>query len=199
MWWPTHFTCVCPDTPGVTERCKLLTIDFITKQPKEQPQQSQEELNPFMQHPLQEHEQRHPVLSVKVTLQRMSAGPGACTEQDRERCNQEQQDEEQQQQDDALQQQQRCNRSSSPIRQRFQCFCNSCRRISSTNSYSMVAYNGQQCCEQAYACVLEYPLFQLQSSDYIVPADIFDRGLQQWSIISNRDKFTMLWDDTPYM
>jgi hypothetical protein len=45
-------------------------------------------------------------------------------------------------------------------------------------------------------CTLEYPLFQLESSDYIVPLELYERGVQAWRSLRKGDRFSMMWDGT---
>eukprot|EP00775_Hariotina_reticulata_P013608 gene13608-13733_t len=47
-----------------------------------------------------------------------------------------------------------------------------------------------------HMCTLEYPLFQLESSDYIVPVELYERGLQAWGSLRKGDRFSMMWDGT---
>lgn len=58
-------------------------------------------------------------------------------------------------------------------------------------------------CFQAGHCILAadhgfvLPLLP-QSSDYLVAADVFDKGIKSWQTLQHGDAFTMLWDGEPY-
>jgi hypothetical protein len=51
-------------------------------------------------------------------------------------------------------------------------------------------------CSTSHMCTLEYPLFQLESSDYIVPLELYERGVQAWRSLRKGDRFSMMWDGT---
>lgn len=47
-------------------------------------------------------------------------------------------------------------------------------------------------------CTVEYPVLQLDSSDYVVPLKLYDKGIADWSTLAPRDGFVMTWDGQPY-
>jgi hypothetical protein len=174
---------------GVVERCKLLDVQYISKQYLPQA----EDDDPFGEHNVPA-EQRI-ALSIRVTLQRL-ANPQLRGSPQKSPEKQEEQ-------------QQRPGSCCS-------CYGDECAGCSSPSDKenkqraaaadASAAANGTaaQCndsscsgCGEALVCVLEYPVLHLEGNDYIVPASVFDRGMADWSSLTAKDRFVMLWDGRP--
>lgn len=183
---------------GVVERCKLLDVQYISKQYLPQA----EDDNPFGEHNVPA-EQRV-ALSIRVTLQRLANSQQRCSPQKAA----EQQGE--QQQDDTEQQRpgsccschgdERAGCGSPSDKENKQNKQQASDRDASKAADSTaVPCSSSSCsgCGEALLCVLEYPVLHLEGNDYIVPAAVFDRGMAEWSSLTAKDRFVMLWDGRP--
>lgn len=158
----------CIHFAELTERCKLLEVRYIRK--TYQQTGTTEDPDPFGEHATaaQPNQQQRFVLSVRLTLQKMGPMQQLTTYHPPH-------------EEDSTQQRQPDHSSGSSLGNR-----------------DLYPHGLQQTWAQGYICSLEYPLFQLDSSDYIISAQIFDQGMQQWSTLEPKDPFTMLWDGNPF-
>jgi hypothetical protein len=184
----------CYPAAGVVERCKLLDVQYISKQYLPQAEGD----DPFGEHNVPA-EQRV-ALSIRITLQRL---PNTLQQHSAQKLQVKQ--EEQQQGGEAQQRpgsccscrgddKAGCSSPSNNENQQAEAGADT-----STDAANGVApqCNGSSCCGQALVCVLEYPVLHLEGNDYIVPLAVFDRGMADWSTLTAKDRFVMVWDGRP--
>lgn len=182
--------CSCP-LAGVVERCKLLDVQYISKQYTPQEQQP-DSSNPFREHQQQQQQPQvqATVLTVRLTLQRLSSPRQQLLLQQAQlrHCH------------DAAQQEccscQERNRTEAELPQQEE--QQHCSWASGAAAVGCCQANGGGC-HRAYICSLEYPVFHLEGNDYVVAAATFDRGMADWSRLGQKDEFSMLWDGNQCM
>jgi hypothetical protein len=175
---------------GVVERCKLLDVQYISKQYLPQAEGD----DPFGEHNVPASQRT--ALSIRITLQRLADAQQQCSPMKVPAKQEEQQQDGEQQRPGS---------------------CCSCRGVDGAGCSSpsdkenkqqpagaaangaAAQHNSSSCssCGEALVCVLEYPVLHLEGNDYIVPAAVFDRGMADWSALTAKDRFVMTWDGRP--
>jgi hypothetical protein len=181
---------------GVVERCKLLDVQYISKQYLPQAEGD----DPFGEHNVPA-EQRV-ALSIRITLQRL---PNTLQQQAQQQASAQKLQVKQEEQQQGVEAQQRpgsccsCRGDDSSPSNKENQQQQQQQAVASTDPANGVApqCNGSSCCGQALVCVLEYPVLHLEGNDYIVPAAVFDRGMADWSTLTAKDRFAMVWDGRP--
>jgi hypothetical protein len=188
---------------GVVERCKLLDVQYISKQYLPEAEGD----DPFGEHNVPA-EQRV-ALSIRITLQRLPNPLQQHAQQQRSPQKGQVQQEEQQQGLEAQQRPGSCcscrgddhagcsSPSNKENEQQLRQAAAGAGASTGLAHGAGVECSGSSCCGQALVCVLEYPVLHLEGNDYIVPAAVFDRGMADWSTLTAKDRFVMMWDGRP--